>query len=281
MVFSRSAETARGLAPAQFRFDLYGCWAYNGLNILTMSALLAVQNFSAGIGEKKILNGVSLTVAPGEIHFLMGPNGSGKTTFAQALMGAPAITVMGGRIVFCGKDITALPPEDRAKNGMYLGFQYPVEVPGVGFAAFLRATLAARGTALPSETDFRTGLVALGGGLGVSAALLERNLNEGFSGGEKKRSELLQLTVLKPRLAILDEFDSGLDMDGLRVGAAALKHFVTRDTALLLITHYGRMAEYLRPDRVHIMRGGRIVKSGGRELVETVEREGFEALLSS
>ena len=245
-----------------------------------MPHVLEIQNFSAHIGGKKILWDVSLAVAPGEVHFLMGPNGSGKTTLATALMGNPSVTHAGGRIMFNGEDITVALPEERAKKGLYLGFQYPVEVPGVGFHGFLRAVLAARGVALPSEADFRTELIAAGGGLGLAPALLDRNLNEGFSGGEKKRSELLQLSIMKPRLAVLDEFDSGLDVDGLRAAASALKSFVTPATALLLITHYGRMAEYLRPDRVHIMHAGTIVHSGGKEIVEHVEREGFENLLS-
>lgn len=249
-------------------------------NSRTMTALLEVKNFSAGIAEKNILHGVSLAVASGEVHFLMGPNGSGKTTLGRALMGDPAVSVIGGAVVYAGQDITALSPEARARMGIYLGFQYPVEVPGVGFTAFLRAARAARGDALPPEADFCREMQALGASLGVSAALLDRNLNEGFSGGEKKRSELLQLAVVKPRLAILDEFDSGLDVDGLRVAAAALKKFVAEDAALFLITHYGRMAEYLPPDRVHVMRGGTIVRNGGRELVDAVERDGFERLIA-
>lgn len=246
-----------------------------------MRYLLEVKNLSLRIGDRELLSGVSIAIAPGEIHFLMGPNGSGKTTLAAALIGNPAVVRTGGTIVFGEEDITAFFPEERAKKGMYLGFQYPVEVPGVGMTAFLRSALAARGVALPSEADFLAELTGLGRGLGLPAALLDRNLNEGFSGGEKKRSELLQLGVLKPRLAILDEFDSGLDVDGLRAAALALKAFVTKDTALLLITHYGRMAEYLCPDRVHIMHGGKIVQSGGKELVDRVEREGFERLLPS
>lgn len=246
-----------------------------------MTHMLEIKNFSAEIDGKKIVQDVSLAVAPGEVHFLMGPNGSGKTTLAASLMGNPLVRPAGGTVAFDGEDITALPPEARAKKGLYLGFQYPVEVPGVGFSSFIRAVLAARGNTLPSEADFHRELVAAGGELGISPALIDRNLNEGFSGGEKKRSELLQLSVLKPRLAILDEFDSGLDVDGLRAAAAALTQCVAAGTALLLITHYGRMAEYLRPDRVHIMQAGRIARTGGTEIIEVVEREGFEKILSA
>ncbi|MEK7099331.1 MAG: Fe-S cluster assembly ATPase SufC [Patescibacteria group bacterium] len=245
-----------------------------------MPHMLEVQHFSAHIDEKKILQDVSLAVAPGEVHFLMGPNGSGKTTLASALMGNPVVVPTGGTIIFNGEDITTALPEERAKKGLYLGFQYPVEVQGVGFVPFLRAALSARGMALPSEQDFRAELVTAGVELGVASALIDRNLNEGFSGGEKKRSELLQLSVIQPRLAVLDEFDSGLDIDGLRSAARALKKYVTPDTALLLITHYGRMAEYLPPDRVHIMQAGTIVKSGGTEIIEAVERGGFDGFLS-
>lgn len=245
-----------------------------------MPHLLEIKNFSAHIDGKKIVQDVSLAVAPGEIHFLMGPNGSGKTTLAAALMGNPLVMPMSGAIVFGGEDITALPPEARAKKGLYLGFQYPVEVPGVGLSSFIRAALAARGNTLPSEADFHRELVAAGGGLGIPPALIDRNLNEGFSGGEKKRSELLQLSLLKPRLAILDEFDSGLDVDGLHAAAVALTQCAAAGTALILITHYGRMAEYLRPDRVHIMHQGCIARTGGTEIIEAVEREGFEKLLS-
>lgn len=245
-----------------------------------MTTLLSVENLRVSTGDKEILRGVDVRIGAGEIHFLMGPNGSGKTTFANALMGSPAIRVTGGKIEFGGEDVSLLPPEARAKMGMYLGFQYPVEIPGVGFVLFLRNTLAARGAALSSDGDFRAALAAHGERLRLPAGLLERNLNEGFSGGEKKRSELLQLSVLQPRLAILDEIDSGLDVDGLRAAAAALREFLTKDRSLFLITHYGQMAEYLKPDAVHIMSGGRIVRSGGQELIASVEANGFEQFVA-
>ncbi len=237
--------------------------------------LLAITHLYAQIEGKAILAGVSLSVGKGEVHFLMGPNGSGKTTLAYALMGSPAVTVTNGSIIFDNEEISASSPEARAHKGMYLWFQHPVEVAGVGMVDFLRNAAASAGGVLPPQEKFRGELVSLAEKLNMPAALLDRNLNEGFSGGEKKRSELLQFAVLKPRLAILDECDSGLDVDGLRAAAAALNEFRRNGGALLVITHYGAMAEYLRPDAVHIMIGGKIARSGGAELVAAVEKEGF------
>lgn len=241
-----------------------------------MTVLITAENLCVSIGDKEILRGVNVRIGTGEVHFLMGPNGSGKTTLANVLMGSPAVRVTGGRIEFAGEDIASFAPEVLARKGIYLGFQQPVEVPGVGYLPFLRATLASRGDTPGPEEEFRALVASLGSAVGAPAALLDRNLNEGFSGGEKKRSELLQLQVLQPRLAILDEIDSGLDVDGLHAAAAALQSFLTKDRALLLITHSGRMAEYLKPDAVHIMSGGRIVRSGGQELIASIETNGFE-----
>ncbi len=244
-------------------------------------ALFSVDHLRAEVEGKEILSGVSLAMEQGEVHFLMGPNGSGKTTLASALMGSPRVKITGGAIAFGGEEITASPPEARARNGMYLWFQYPVEVAGVGLATFLRSAIAARGRQLAPEEKFRAELLALAGTLQVPAALLERNVNEGFSGGEKKRSELLQLCVLRPQLAILDECDSGLDVDGLRAAAAALGEFRRNGGTLLVITHYGTMAGYLRPDAVHIMMQGKICRSGGEALIGVVEKEGFAQFESS
>lgn len=240
-----------------------------------MDSLLHVDNVHARVEGKEILLGVSLVVPAGEIHFLMGPNGSGKTTLASALMGNPRVSVTQGAIRFGGKDITALPPEERAKKGLHLWFQHPAEVAGVGFMPFLRSVSAARGQALPPEKEFRARIDARAAELEMPASLLERNLNEGFSGGEKKRSELLQLAVFAPRFAILDECDSGLDVDGIRAAAKALQAFRSERRSLLVITHHGVMREYLRPDAVHVMVRGRIVSSGGEELVTAIERDGF------
>lgn len=237
--------------------------------------LLQIDNMHVEVEGRKILSGVSLAMNPGEVHFLMGPNGSGKTTLANAVMGNPRVKMTGGTMVFDGEDLAPLPPETRAKKGIYLWFQHPAEVPGVGLTIFLRSVTAARGeTPLPEER-FRGELVSLAEKLRMPAALLERNLNEGFSGGEKKRSELLQFCILRPRLAILDECDSGLDVDGLRIAAATLDEFRRGGGTLLVITHYGAMREYLRPDAVHIMVKGKIAQSGREALIAAVEKDGF------
>lgn len=240
-----------------------------------MDSLLRIDDVYARVEGKEILAGVSLAVPAGEIHFLMGPNGSGKTTLANALMGNPLVTVTAGTVSFDGEEITALPPEERAKKGLHLWFQYPAEVAGVGFMPFLRSVSAARGEVLPSEKEFRARIDTRAAELEMPAALLERNLNEGFSGGEKKRSELLQLAIFAPRLAILDECDSGLDVDGIRAAAKALQAFRGEGRSLLVITHHGAMREYLRPDAVHVMVRGRIVSSGDEELITAIERDGF------
>ena len=237
--------------------------------------LLVIDNLYTEIEGKKILSGVSLAIGQGEAHFLMGPNGSGKTTLASALMGSPRVNVTAGSILFDGEEISAWLPEARAHKGMYLWFQHPAEVAGVGLMDFLRSAVAARGGAPQPQEKFRGELVALAEKLRMPTALLDRNLNEGFSGGEKKRSELLQFSVLKPRLAILDECDSGLDVDGLHAAAAALDEFRQGGGTLLVITHYGTMREYLHPDAVHIMMQGKIAHSGGEELISAVERDGF------
>jgi len=237
--------------------------------------LLTTENLYARIDGRQILEGISFVIEPGETHFLMGPNGSGKTTFAAALMGDPRVAVTDGAIFFDGRDITRLPPEDRARAGLYLWFQHPAEVHGLRMEDFLRSVSAARGTAVATGSAFRRELEDTAEKLHMPRALLDRNLNEGFSGGEKKRSELLQFSVLHPRLAILDECDSGLDVDGLRAAASALTAFVRDGGALLVITHHGAMRGYLRPERVHIMMRGALVRSGGEELVVSVEKEGF------
>lgn len=268
----------------------------------TMVPLLEIKNLRASAGGKGILRGVDLLVNAGEVHFIMGPNGSGKTTLAHALMGHPSVSVDEGAMVFCGEDVRAMKPEERARKGLYLGLQYPAEVSGVGVISFLRTALAARGEALPRAEEFRATLEPIARRVGMSADLLDRNLNEGFSGGEKKRSEILQMHVLKPTLAILDEFDSGLDVDGVRSVAESLNDWMnpvrnhpdgrdavspkvewicngmSAERALIVITHTGRVSEYVRPHAVHIMKDGVIVRRGGPGLVQEIERMGFESL---
>jgi len=267
-----------------------------------MMPLLEVKNLRARAGGKEILKGIDLLVNSGEVHFIMGPNGSGKTTLAHALMGHPGVTVSDGVMRLDGEDLQALPPEARAKKGLYLAFQYPAEVPGVGMISYLRTVLASRGEVVPRGEEFRASLAPLVLRVRMNQELLDRNLNEGFSGGEKKRSEILQLHVLHPRLAILDEFDSGLDVDGVRATAESLRSWMSPvrsqisptsdipsktewtsngmgpERALIIITHTGRVSEFLKPDAVHIMKDGVIARSGGAELVREVEETGFESL---
>lgn len=245
-----------------------------------MATLLEVKNLRVSAGGKDILRGVDLAVNAGEIHFIMGPNGSGKTTFAHALMGHPSVSVSEGEMLFRGDDVRALKPEERAKKGLYLAFQNPAEVPGVGMISFLRTALSARGDMPPRDEEFRASLASLAAQTKMSPVLLDRNLNEGFSGGEKKRSEILQLHVLKPTLAVLDEFDSGLDVDGVRAVAESLNNWMTAERALIVITHTGRVSEYIWPHAVHIMKEGIIARRGGPELVREIEERGFESLAS-
>lgn len=250
----------------------------NGTNGGT-GALLRVEGLRARVGENEILKGVDLAVRPGEVHAIMGPNGSGKSTLAGVLAGRPAFEVTGGTVTYDGKDLLALAPEARAAAGVFLGFQYPVEIPGVGNLYFLRTALnavrRARGEEELDAMDFlalareRMKLVELDPAFG------SRSVNEGFSGGEKKRNEVFQMAVLEPRLAILDEIDSGLDIDALRVVARGVNALRRQDRAIVLVTHYKRLLEYVAADRVHVMAGGRIVRSGGPDLAEELERTGY------
>lgn len=241
---------------------------------------MTIQDLHTAAGGKKILRGVDLTVKLGEVHLLMGPNGSGKSTLAQVLLGDPGASVTGGKIFWEGEEITRLPSEARAKKGMYLGFQYPVEIPGLAMDVFLRSALACAGRPVSGEKEWQKEVRRAAAAVRMPDTILARNLNEGFSGGEKKRGELLQLQILRPKLAIIDEFDSGLDIDGLRAALSVLKNFRSAQTSLLLISHYGKIIEELRPDFVHIMHEGKIVLSGGTELVKAVEEIGFENMFS-
>ncbi len=243
----------------------------------TRPALFQVEGLRVRVSGVEILKGVDLTVRDGEVHALMGPNGSGKSTLANTLLGNPEYEVTGGRVVFKGEDITALPPDVRGKSGLFLAFQYPEEIPGVPVIQFLRQALSARRGIDLSVLELRVSIMEWMKRLGIDPSFADRYLNEGFSGGEKKRNEILQMAVLAPEMAILDETDSGLDIDALRIVAKGVQEVRVDKPALgvLLITHYRRILEYLTPDVVHVMIDGRIVKSGGPELSEQLEHEGF------
>jgi Fe-S cluster assembly ATP-binding protein len=229
------------------------------------------------IGEKEIVKGVDLSVLPGEVHAIMGPNGSGKSTLANGLMGHPAYAVE-GTVMLAGEDVSALPPDEKARRGMFLAFQYPVAVPGVTVASFLRAAVSAvRGADVPVR-EFRKELLARMADLEMDPAFAGRYLNDGFSGGEKKRVEILQLLMLKPKFALLDETDSGLDIDALKVVAKGINATASNDTGMVLVTHYQRLLNYVRPHVVHVFMDGRIVRTGGPELALELEERGYDWL---
>jgi Fe-S cluster assembly ATP-binding protein len=241
--------------------------------------MLQVKGLRATVNGQEILKGLDLSLPPGEVHAIMGPNGSGKSTLAGVLAGKPVYQVTAGEVRFGGQDLLALDPEERAALGVFLGFQYPVEIPGVGNLYFLRTALnAVRRTRGEEELDamdflsFAREKMKL---LELDPALSSRSVNEGFSGGEKKRNEIFQMAVLEPKLAILDEIDSGLDIDALRVVARGVNALRRPDRSILLVTHYKRLLEYVRPDRVHVMAAGCIVRSGGPELADELERTGY------
>jgi len=242
--------------------------------------LLDVRDLSANVAGIAILKGVDLTVREGEVHAIMGPNGSGKSTFAKALAGHPAYEVTGGTVLFDGQDLFAMEAEDRARAGLFLGFQYPVEIPGVSNSAFLRLAYntlqGARGKEELDPLEFDDFIREKLKLLDMDPAFLDRSVNEGFSGGEKKRNEILQLATLQPKLALLDETDSGLDIDALRVVANGVNHLRQPDNACVLVTHYQRLLNYIVPDYVHVMDGGRIIKTGGKELAVELESRGYE-----
>jgi Fe-S cluster assembly ATP-binding protein len=246
-------------------------------------ALLRIDGLRAKVGAQagaqEILKGVDLALRPGEVHAIMGPNGSGKSTLAGVLAGREAYDVTGGKVTYAGQDLLALAPEARAAAGLFLGFQYPVEIPGVGNLYFLRTALnairRARGEEELDAMDFLSFAREKMKLLELDPAFGSRSVNEGFSGGEKKRNEIFQMAVLEPRLAILDEIDSGLDIDALRIVSQGVNALRRPDRAILLVTHYKRLLEYVTPDRVHVMAGGRIVRSGGPELADELEQTGY------
>jgi Fe-S cluster assembly ATP-binding protein len=241
--------------------------------------LFSVQGLRARAGGVEILNGIDLTVQPGEVHALMGPNGAGKSTLAGALMGSPEVEITGGSIRFKGDDITEWGPDVRGKAGLFLAFQYPQEIPGVSVINFLRQALSARKGIDLSVLELRLSIMEWMSRLGLDSSFADRYLNEGFSGGEKKRNEVLQMAILEPELAILDETDSGLDIDALRIVGKGVQE-VRRDRpelGVVAITHYQRLLDVLQPDYVHILVDGRIVASGGIELAERLEAEGYDS----
>jgi Fe-S cluster assembly ATP-binding protein len=242
-------------------------------------AELEIRNLHVRTEEREILRGVDLTIAKGEIHALMGPNGSGKSTLANTIMGHPAYEVTEGTIRFQGEDITEAAPDERAKAGLFLAFQYPVAIPGVSVANFLRMAINAKRDEPINVKDFRVRLQHAVDLLDVDRAFTSRSLNDGFSGGEKKRAEILQMAMLEPEVAVLDETDSGLDIDALRtVAEGVTKLHEEQGLGALIITHYQRILHYIRPQFVHVMMDGRIVIEGGEDLVERLEREGYDPI---
>ena len=242
------------------------------------AATLEIEGLQASVEGKEILKGIDLTVRQGEVHALMGPNGSGKSTLANVLLGRPGYTVTAGAIRYRGENILRLSPDKRAQRGLFLAFQYPTEIPGVSVVNFLRtAYKAVKGEEI-SALAFRKHMKEKMDLLGVEDDMVRRYVNQGFSGGEKKKNEVLQLAVLEPEIAVLDETDSGLDIDSLKAVATGIDKLIGPDLGVLLITHYQRILNYIAPDHVHVMMGGRIVKSGGPELAHELEEKGYEGI---
>jgi Fe-S cluster assembly ATP-binding protein len=244
--------------------------------------MLEIKNLHAKVGDKEILRGLDLTVGAGEVHAVMGPNGSGKSTLAYVLAGRPGYTVTQGAVLYRGKDLLALSPEDRAREGVFLAFQYPVEIPGVSNVYFLKAALNAvrkhRGLPELDAMDFLTLVKEKAKVVEIDEALVKRPVNEGFSGGEKKRNEIFQMAVLEPALAILDETDSGLDIDALRIVAGGVNLLRHPERSMVVVTHYQRLLNYIVPDFVHVLVEGRIVRSGGKEMALELEEKGYSWL---
>lgn len=242
--------------------------------------MLSIQHLHAGIEEKQILKGINLSIKAGEVHAIMGPNGSGKSTLASVLAGKPDYTVTDGTVEFLGKNLLELSPEERAGEGLFLGFQYPVEIPGLSTTNFIKTAVNEvrkyRGEEPLDAVSFLKMMKEKMALMNIDQSLLSRPLNEGFSGGEKKRNEIFQMAMLQPKLAILDETDSGLDIDAIRVVANGVNKLRSKDNAVLLVTHYQRLLDYIVPDFVHVLYKGRIVKSGTKELALELEERGYD-----
>ena len=245
--------------------------------------LLSIRDLRVRVGDRDVLKGIDLDVPAGQVHAIMGPNGSGKSSLSHVLAGKPGYTVTGGSVQFMGQDLLALAAEERARAGLFLGFQYPVEIPGVNNAYLLRAALNAarrhRGEPEVDAFDFLALVKSRMQLMRMDESFLSRGVNEGFSGGEKKRNEILQMLVLEPKLAVLDETDSGLDIDALKVVSAGIQTLRAPDRAIVLVTHYQRLLDHVAPDQVHVLARGRIIKSGGPELALELERRGYDWLL--
>jgi len=242
--------------------------------------MLTIQNLHAGIEEKKILNGINLEIKPGEVHAIMGPNGSGKSTLASVLAGRENYEVVDGSVEFLGKDLLELSPEERAGKGLFLAFQYPVEIPGLSTTNFIKTAVNEirkyRGQEPLDAVAFLKLMKEKMALMNIDQSLLSRSLNEGFSGGEKKRNEIFQMAMLQPKLAILDETDSGLDIDAIRIVANGVNKLKSKDNAVLVVTHYQRLLDYIIPDFVHVLYNGRIVKTGTKELAFELEEKGYD-----
>jgi Fe-S cluster assembly ATP-binding protein len=262
---------ARGWAPARKQ--------ENDNQMPEVSNMLEVRNLHVKAEDKEILRGIDLTVNAGEVHAIMGPNGSGKSTLARALSGHPEYEVTGGSVLFEGKDLLEMDPDERAREGIFMAFQYPVEIAGVNNAYFLKAALNAKrkhhGQPELDAVEFMQLIKEKSKALEIDQSMLSRSVNEGFSGGEKKRNEIFQMALLEPKLAILDETDSGLDIDALKVVANGVNAMRSPDRATIVVTHYQRLLDYIVPDFVHVLSGGRIVKSGGKELALELESKGY------
>ena len=245
--------------------------------------MLRIKNLKARVDDKMILNGINLEVNKGEVHAIMGPNGSGKSTLAQVLAGRDIYEVTEGEVEYQGEDLLELKPEERAREGIFMAFQYPVEIPGITNTYFLKTALNEirkhRGEKELDAIDFLSLVKEKAKELNMDPELLKRSVNEGFSGGEKKRNEIFQMAILEPRLAILDETDSGLDIDALRTVADGVNRFRSEDNAIIIVTHYQRLLDYIIPDYVHVLYAGRIVKSGGKELAHKLEEKGYDWII--
>ncbi len=243
---------------------------------MSQPALLRIEDLRVSAGDAPILKGVDLEVRRGEIHALMGPNGSGKSTLSNVLLGHPAYTVTGGRVFFEDEDVTEMAPNERAKRGMFLAFQYPEAIPGVSVTQFLRQALSNRTGIEYTVLELRLKVMEAMSALGMETGFADRYLNEGFSGGERKRNEILQMAVLEPSLAIMDETDSGLDIDALKTVADGVNRMVSPERGFLIITHYQRLLDFITPHQVHVFIDGRIIETGGPELAQRLEAEGYD-----